>query len=130
MEWIEAELLPMECQSCQEQDCYNCDIAGIRWKLPREDELRVRRKGLVKGIERMRKKIQEIDRELLPFNDQQKAAMAGQIEMTYDLFWECLEVCFNSDNMEKYFEIWGRYPEHIMELKKQAINNTNCQTRK
>lgn len=28
MEWIEANPLPAECQSCQEEDCYNCDYAG------------------------------------------------------------------------------------------------------
>ena len=31
MEWLEIETLPMECQDCQEEECYNCDHAGRRW---------------------------------------------------------------------------------------------------
>ena len=125
MEWMVAVPLPVECQNCQEEDCYNCDTAGKRWYLPREEELRLRRKGLVKAIERLQRQIQEIDRELLPFTDQQKAAMTGKIEMTYDLFWECLEVCFHGDNMDKYFEIWNQHPEHIQELKRRANQEPN-----
>jgi hypothetical protein len=120
MEWVEADPLPVECQNCQEEDCYNCDTAGKRWYLPREDELRLRRKGLVKAIERLHRQIQDIDRELLPFTDQQIAAMAGEIDMTYDLFWECLEVCLREGQMDKYFEIWDRHPEHIIELHRRA----------
>ena len=83
MEWLEANPLPVECENCQEEDCYNCDHAGKRWYLSEEDELRVRRKGLVKAVERLQRQIKEIDRKLLPFTEQQKAALEGQIEMTY-----------------------------------------------
>ena len=64
MEWIEANPLPAVCQNCQEDDCYNCDYAGERWTLSKADELRVRRKGLLKAIERLQREIAEIDREL------------------------------------------------------------------
>lgn len=64
MEWMEVETLPMECQNCQEEECYNCDHAGKRWQVSREEELLLRRKGLVKAIERLQRQIEEIDREL------------------------------------------------------------------
>ena len=64
MKWIETKSLPCECIGCQEKDCYNCDIAGERWILSRGDELRVRRKGLLKAMERMQRELAEIDREL------------------------------------------------------------------
>ena len=95
MDWIEADPLPAACLNCQKEDCYNCDTAGERWELSREDELRVRRKQLAKAIERLQRKINAIDMELLPFTAEQRTALNGHIEMTYDLFWECLQVCFD-----------------------------------
>ena len=53
MKWIEANPLPMECRDCTEEDCYNCDIAGHRWSLPQEDELRIRSMILAKAGERL-----------------------------------------------------------------------------
>lgn len=64
MEWIEAEPLPAVCQNCQEEECYNCDYAGERWTLSQADELRVRRKGLLKAIERLQRQVKAIDAEL------------------------------------------------------------------
>lgn len=64
MRWIERSPMPEECAACHEQDCYNCDTAGERWHLSREDELRVIRKGLIKAVERMERQIEEIDKEL------------------------------------------------------------------
>lgn len=64
MEWIEANPLPAVCQNCQEDDCYNCDYAGERWTLSKADELRVRRKGLLKAIERLQRQVKAIDAEL------------------------------------------------------------------
>ena len=64
MEWIEANSLPQECLNCQEEDCYECDTAGKRWYLSKADELRIRRKGLIKAIERLERQIHEIDAEL------------------------------------------------------------------
>lgn len=78
MKWLEADPLPAECQNCQEGDCYNCDYAGKRWYLSREDDLRIRRKGLIKAIERLQQQVDSIDQQLLPFNDLQKAAMDGK----------------------------------------------------
>ena len=64
MEWIEANPLPQECLNCQEEDCYECDTAGKRWYLSKADELRIRRKGIIKAIERLERQIHEIDAEL------------------------------------------------------------------
>ena len=110
MEWIEADPIPKACMDCQEEDCYNCDTAGERWQLSRDDELRLRRKQLVKVIERLQRKIDAIDMELLPFTDGQRAALEGRAEMTYDLFWACLQVCFDYGNMAMYRSIWNAYP--------------------
>ena len=64
MEWIEADPLPPVCQDCQEEDCYNCDHAGERWTLSQADELRIKRKGLMKAIERLQRQVKAIDAEL------------------------------------------------------------------
>ena len=64
MKWIEANPLPAVCQNCQEEECYNCDYAGERWTLSQADELRVRRKGLLKAIERLQRQVKAIDAEL------------------------------------------------------------------
>ena len=65
MEWLETVPLPPECQNCQEEDCHNCDYAGIRWYLSQEDDLRMRRKGLIRAMERLQQQVDAIDRELL-----------------------------------------------------------------
>ena len=64
MEWIVADPLPPECVNCQEEECYNCDYAGKRWTLSQADELRVRRKGLLKAIDRLQRQVEAIDAEL------------------------------------------------------------------
>ena len=61
MIWQEQDPIPKECRYCK-KDCYNCDVAGKRWTLTQEDELRIQRKMLVKAVERLQRKIQEIDR--------------------------------------------------------------------
>ena len=64
MEWIEKNPLPPECVNCKEEDCYNCDHAGERWTLLQADELRIKRKGLLKAIERLQRQVKAIDAEL------------------------------------------------------------------
>ena len=87
LEWKEANPLPERCIKCEEQaeryfaaddaeklrmemegdfncDCGSCDYALDRFYLSREDELRVKKKGLQKAIERLQRQIAEIDREL------------------------------------------------------------------
>lgn len=64
MEWIEKNPLPPEFVNCKEEECYNCDYAGERWTLSQADELRVRRKGLLKAIERLQRQVKAIDAEL------------------------------------------------------------------
>lgn len=41
MNWIEANPLPLECENCQEEECYNCDYAMKRWYLSEDDEQRM-----------------------------------------------------------------------------------------
>ena len=120
MEWVEADPIPKACMNCQEEDCYNCDAAGERWQLSRNDELKLRRKQLVKAINRLQHEIDAIDIALLPFTHAQRAALEGRAEMTYDLFWECLQVCFDNDNMRMYRRIWGDYPNLTLNIKKKA----------
>ena len=64
MNWLERKPLPIACVECKEENCYNCEHAGDRWCLSKQDELRTRRKLLVKSIERMQKQVAENDREL------------------------------------------------------------------
>ena len=64
MEWLETDLLPRECADCKEEDCYNCEYAGKRWYLPREEELKNRRKLLVRAIGRLQKQVAQIDEKL------------------------------------------------------------------
>jgi hypothetical protein len=45
-------------------DCGSCDHGGVRFFLSRKDELTLKRKGLVKAIERLERQIKEIDNEL------------------------------------------------------------------
>ena len=118
MNWIETETIPAACRDCTGEDCYNCDTAGERWHLSREDELKVRRKQLVRAIERLQRKIYSIDIELLPFTADQRAALNGHTEMTYNLFWECLQVCFDNDHMAMYKNIWEAYPNYSKDIRK------------
>ena len=64
MEWIEANPLPEACRNCLEDDCYNCDYAGERWTLSPAAELRIRRKGIIKAIDRLKRQLEAIDAEL------------------------------------------------------------------
>lgn len=64
MKWLEADRLPDVCAGCKEEDCYNCDHAGELWYLSREDELINRRKLLIRAIERLQRRVEEIDEEL------------------------------------------------------------------
>ena len=38
-------------------------------------------------------------------------------EMTYNLFWECLQVCFDNNNMALYRSIWKAYPNYSKNIK-------------
>lgn len=77
MEWIEVNPLPEECIGCTEEDCYNCDFAGKRWVLSREDELRTTRMMLVKSIERTQRKIDALDAELEELRKEKESAQAS-----------------------------------------------------
>ena len=48
--------------------------------------------------------------ELYLFRDKQRSALEGRCEMTYDLFWECLQVCFDHGDMDMYQRTWKNYP--------------------
>lgn len=120
MKWLEADSLPVVCPNCQKEDCYNCDYAGKRWYLSQEDELQIKRKSLIKAIERLQRQVLAIDQHLLLLTGQQKSASDDCAKMTYDLFLEYLEVCFLEGSMDKFFEVWNKHPEHIAKLKKRS----------
>ena len=60
----DAEKLRMETEEDFNCDCGSCDYALDRFYLSRADELRIKKKGLQKSIERMQRQITEIDLEL------------------------------------------------------------------
>lgn len=122
MEWIEADSIPEACVNCQEEDCYNCDTAGERWQLSRVDELKLRRKQLVKAIEHLQREIHAIDMELLPFSGEQRAVLEGRDEMIYDRFWQCLQVCFDNGDMTMYRRIWEKYPNLVNQITNKCGN--------
>ena len=64
MKWLETKPSPEECNNCAQEDCYNCDVAGARWVLSKEEEFRAKRKLMVRAIERLERKISEIDAQL------------------------------------------------------------------
>lgn len=47
------------------------------------------------------------------FTQMQKAALAGKTEMTEELFWSCLQTCYDSYNIQKFLEIWNSYPTYV-----------------
>lgn len=108
MEWMEAVPLPFECRHCQEDDCYNCDHAGKRWYLSELDALKVRRKRLLKAVERLQQKIDAIDRRLAEVNDLEDEP---NVPMTQELWEHCLSVCIQDSDMEQYNKLWNEYPE-------------------
>ena len=107
MEWLEANPLPTECQNCEEEDCYNCDHAGKRWYLSAVDELRVRRKGLVKAVERLQRQIDDIDEKLAQLEEVEEE----NILMTQEIWEHCLSVCVPDGNVEQFNKLWDEYPE-------------------
>ncbi len=36
--------------------------------------------------------------------------------MTYDLFWECLNIAYCRFDMKTYKEIWHGYPQYVKEF--------------
>ena len=64
MQWEEVIPPPEECRACDGEDCYNCDFAGKRWRLSRRYELNLKRKGVLKSIERLEKQLNAINEEL------------------------------------------------------------------
>lgn len=64
MEYLQDQLLPAQCQSCEEKDCWECDYAGIRWVLSERDRLICARKLKEQTIARFQRQIAEIDRQL------------------------------------------------------------------
>ena len=54
--------------------------------------------------------------EELPFTDRQKAALEGRAEMTWELFVQCLEVCYQGENAPGIFKLLDRYPAYAAEF--------------
>jgi len=72
-----------------------------------------------------RHQTQDICERIPPFTDRQKDVLDGKVEMTYELFLECLEVCAQAEDVNKYFEIWDKYPEIIEELSFRGLISLN-----
>ena len=120
MEWIEANPLPIECQECQEQDCLDCDTAGKRWYLSEEDELRVRRKGLEKAVERLQRQIEEIDERLAEIQEEPNVLMTREI-------WEhCVWVCYRDGDTIQLRKLLAEYPEYVHEWNREYEEELNA----
>ena len=39
--------------------------------------------------------------------------MAGKIPMTKELFWNCLNICNIRFDIQKFDELWNKYPEYV-----------------
>ncbi len=64
MDWKEQEELPTACRKCRKEECDNCDHAGERWVLSKRDDLLVRRKMLLRQIDRLHRRLEEIEKAL------------------------------------------------------------------
>lgn len=67
------------------------------------------------------------------FSRKQKAALAGKIPMTKDLFWECLNIAYCRHDMKTYWEIWNSYPEYVDKFNEEfdrEMANPNSDLRK
>ena len=66
LQYVEAEKLPEECENCND-DCGNCENAGLRWKLGEKDALILERKSKAKAVERLLRDIERIDNRIKEF---------------------------------------------------------------
>ena len=64
MDWKEQEELPTACRKCWKEECDNCDHTGERWVLSERDDLLVRRKMLLRQIDRLHRRLEEIEKAL------------------------------------------------------------------
>lgn len=64
MDWKEQEEVPTACRKCWKEECDNCDHAGERWVLSERDDLLVRRKMLLRQIDRLHRRLEEIEKAL------------------------------------------------------------------
>ena len=53
------------------------------------------------------------------FTWKQKAALAGKIPMTKELFWGCLDVAYARFDMETFKKIWHSYPQYVKEFNEE-----------
>lgn len=119
MEWKEVTPLPNECQNCQEEECYNCDTAGKQWQLSEVDELRVRRKGLEKAVERLQRQIAAIDERLAEIEDEPNVLMTQEI-------WEhCVWVCYQDGDVLQLRKLLAEHPEYVHEWNRQYEDELN-----
>ena len=64
MKIYEKRQLPVACEACEEKDCAACDYAAQRFFILPADELRAEKKAAEKAIERLQRRIKEINQEL------------------------------------------------------------------
>lgn len=116
MEWLEANPLPAECCDCHEEDCYNCDTAGRRWYLSEKDELQLRRESLLNAIERLQKRVSEIDNRLEQIEQE---ADEPNVLMTQEMWEECLFACTMAGDIEQYNKLWNEYPDLVENMMRE-----------
>lgn len=106
MEFQEKHLLPMACQGCKEEDCYNCDTSGERWYLTEDDELHLCRKSLERSIDRLHQQIVEINNrnEINILSLEETDA-----QMTQQMWEQCLWACIIEGDVEQYNRIWNEH---------------------
>lgn len=120
MDYLERNPIPVECQKCSDPDCDVCEIGTERWYIPHDQELRLQKKGLMKALYRERKKghptdwiefrIEEIERQLLPFSQTQLDAIEHRSQMTKELFDSCIAVCIRARDPEMQEALSVTYP--------------------
>ena len=123
MDYLERNPLPEECHKCTDIDCDVCDIALERWYLPHEWELRIQQKGLLRALNREQKKgnptdwierrIDEIASQLLPFTEDQIAAIEHRKEMSKELFAACIAICDQADDTEMKAALYQYFPRFL-----------------
>ena len=60
------------------------------------------------------------------FSRKQKAAIAGKIPMTKELFRSCLDVAHSRLDREVFREIWSTYPQYAQEFREACKREISC----
>lgn len=59
------------------------------------------------------------------FTKEQKAAMAGEIPMTRELFFACLFVCRQRFDKERFWQLWNAHSHYIDAIRREVETENN-----